>query len=133
MPIVTMQVINGQPIFKDRDVLESLNDGYYQVKITNMDYRTIKQNAAMHLYFTMVADALNEAGLDMKQVIKADVPWSPSSVKEVMWKRLQKAMLGKESTTKLKKEEIDKVYDVMNRLLGEKFGIHVPFPSKEMM
>ncbi len=52
MPKVTLRVINGQPIFQDRDVLDTLNDGWY---------------------------------------------------------------------------------DVMNRMLGEKFGIHVPFPSKETM
>ena len=133
MPKVTMRIIDGQPIFKDRDVLQSLKDGWYEVTINNLDYRTIRQNAALHLYFTHVSHALSDAGLDIKTVIKADVPWTPESVKDLMWRPLQKALLGKQSTTKLKKEEIDQVYDVMNRLLGEKFGIHVPFPSKETM
>ena len=133
MPKVTLQVINGQPIFQDRDVLDSLKDGWYEVTINNLDYRTIRQNRALHLYFTHVAQALSDAGLDIKTVIKADVPWIPENVKDLMWRPLQKALLGKQSTTKLLKEEIDKVYDVMNRLLGERFGIHVPFPSKETM
>lgn len=43
-----------------------------------------------------------------------------------------KAQLGKESTTFLaKQEDIDKVYDVMNKWLGTYFEIHIPWPSDE--
>ena len=133
MPKITLQIINGQPIFSDKEVLESLKDGYYEVDIKNMDYRTIRQNRALHKYFTFVSEALNDAGYDIKTVIKADVSWSPENIKDMMWRPLQIALLNKKSTTKLKKEEIDTVYDVMNRLLGERFGIYVPFPSRELV
>jgi len=93
--------------------------------------RTLQQNKALHKYFEMLADELNDAGLDMKKVITVDVPWSPLTVKEWLWKPVQKAQLLKESTTELTTDEINKVYETMNRLMGDKFGIHVPFPSDE--
>lgn len=97
--------------------------------------RTITQNAALHLYFRLVADALNEAGLDMKAVLNPDVqiPWSPQSVKAYMWKPILRIQLQKHSTTEMTTKEIDIVYDTMNRHLGEKTGIYIPFPSIETL
>lgn len=96
--------------------------------------RTIQQNRALHLWFTLLADELNNAGLDMKIVLKpeADIPWTPILVKELIWKKIQKTMLGKKSTTELSKtEDIDRVYDTINRWTSIKFGISIPFPSEE--
>lgn len=42
-------------------------------------------------------------------------------------------MTGKESTTELNTSDIDKIYEVININLGEKTGVHVPFPSNEEM
>lgn len=95
--------------------------------------RTPTQNNALHLYFEMLAEALNEAGLDMKKMMKADIPWNAYNVKNELWRPIQEAQLGKKSTTQLTTKDIDKVYETLNRLLGEKKGIHVPFPSIEMM
>lgn len=96
-----------------------------------MEQRTLQQNKALHKYFELLADSLNEAGLDMKKVITVDVPWSPDTVKQWLWKPVQKAQLLKESTTELTTAEVDKVYETVNRLMAEKFEIHVPFPSGE--
>ena len=95
--------------------------------------RTIQQNRALHLYFTLLAEALNAAGLDMKKTLKPeiDIPWTPGTVKDFLWKPVQKAILGKESTTELNTIEPSDVHDVLNRHLSEKFGISVEFPSLE--
>ena len=79
----------------------------------------------------MLADELNDAGLDMKKVLKpgVDIPWTKESIKEYIWRPIQQAQLSKKSTTELTTKEIDSVFDTINRHLGEKFGIHVPFPS----
>ena len=106
-------------------------DKVYEVIEKRTDKRTVQANRALHLYCKQVAEALNDAGLDMKQVIKADVQWSMLSVKEYMWKTLQKAITHKDSTTQITSSEIDIIYHTMNRLLGEKFSIHVPFPNIE--
>lgn len=94
--------------------------------------RTGRQNRALHLYFTMVADCLNDAGMDMRTVLKPgiEIPWNKGSVKEYLWRPIQKMQLQKQSTTELDTKEIDLVYDTLNRHLA-RFGVHEPFPSIE--
>lgn len=36
-----------------------------------------------------------------------------------------------ESTTELTTTDIDKIYEILNRHISEKFGVEVDFPSKE--
>lgn len=93
--------------------------------------RTLQQNKALHVLFTLLADELNTAGLDMRKTLKpgVDIPWNGKTVKEFLWRPIQQAQLGKESTTELTTKEIDEVFETINRHLGEKFGLHVPFPS----
>ena len=74
----------------------------------SMTIRSELQNASMHLYFRMLADAFNLAGLDMKKTLKPeiDIPWSSDRVKEFLWRPVQEAMLNKESTTELTTREL---------------------------
>lgn len=97
--------------------------------------RTTRQNSALHLYFTQLADALNESGNDMRTVIdkEIDIQWSPMTVKEYLFRPLMKTMLGIKSTTQMNTGDIDKVFDVINKVIGERCGIHIPFPSIEIM
>jgi hypothetical protein len=100
-----------------------------------IEQRTPRQNNALHLFFSLLAEELNAGGYDMRKVIREaiDIPWTPYSVKEYLWRPVQKAQLGKKSTTKLTTKEIDQVYDTVNRVIGERTGVHVDFPSIEMM
>jgi hypothetical protein len=95
--------------------------------------RTLRQNSALHSYFSQLADTLNEAGLDQRKVLKpsVDIPWSVESVKNQLWRPIQQAYLSKKSTTELETSEIDKIYLILNRHLAEKFGISVEFPKEE--
>ena len=95
--------------------------------------RTKQQNKALHVLFQLLANTLNEAGLDMRKTLKPDVniPWSGPSVKEYLWRPIQEAQLDKQSTTQLTTVEIDQVFDTINKHLGERFSLHVPFPSIE--
>ena len=80
----------------------------------------------------MLAEALNDAGYEMKAVLQVksvDVPWTKETVKEVLYKPIAAAMLEKDSTTELDTAEISKVWDVLNRHLGENFGVTVEFPD----
>ncbi len=94
--------------------------------------RSDQQRKAIQKYCRQVADTLNDAGLDMRVVLKPEVeiPWTMDSVKTHMWKGIQEAMLGKDSTTQLDTGEVSQVYEVMNRHLA-KHGVSVPFPSNE--
>lgn len=97
--------------------------------------RTTRQNRAIHLLFDMLAKELNENGLDMRRTLKPsiDIPWTGESVKEYLWRPVQQAQVNKKSTTELTTREIDEVFDTINRHLGTKFGIYVPFPSIETL
>lgn len=96
--------------------------------------RTIPQNSALHLGLGYIAKELNEKGLDIRKVLKPEIemPWSVDTVKEYLWRPIQKTMLQKKSTKDLAKiGEIEAVWDVLLHHLGEKFEIEfIPFPNK---
>lgn len=102
---------------------------------TNKQNRTGQQNRALHLYFTLLAKELNEAGLSVQLVLKErmELDFTPDMVKELIWRPVQQAVLKKRSTKALEKQkDIDTVYDHVNRFVSEKFGMHVQFPSHEI-
>ena len=137
---ITLKLENGHFIPYDKlekDKLDKLKNGIYEVKLSNMDLRTLTQNRAFHLYFTMVAVQLNNSGLYINKLIKeekykADIDWSGNLVKEQLWKPIQNAILDKKSTTQLEKAEVDRVYNTLNRYLSG-IGISVPFPNREKL
>jgi hypothetical protein len=94
--------------------------------------RTEAQNRALHLFFTQLADELNEKGFDMRTLIRQEVEisWTPYSIKEYLWKPLQKALTGKKSTTQLDKyQEINLIYDNLNRIIIDRTQGEVTPPS----
>ena len=95
--------------------------------------RTISQNSAMHKYFGLLATAFNDAGYTVQKVLTKplNISWTQSLVKDILWRQVQDAMFDKESTTKLDRAEVSKVYEEINNYTAEKLGIHVPFPSKD--
>lgn len=105
--------------------------------------RTSSQNNALHKDCALIAEKLNDAGKDMRQVMKQDVflPWTTDSVKEYIFKPIMKAMYQKESTKELEKGsgEIDKIHEVIMRELGQKHGIewhdfpHDPLKKQDMI
>lgn len=93
--------------------------------------RTEQQNRALHLWFELLAETLNDGGYSVQLVLKEkmDLNWDKEKIKELLWRPAQQAILGKTSTTELKKQEdIDKVFDHLNRHISEKFGVSVQFP-----
>ncbi len=93
--------------------------------------RTSQQNKALHKYCELLAVVLNDAGLDMKTVLKPeiDIPWTKESVKNHLWRPIQEIMLDKESTTEMDTSDPSDIYLVLDRHLAEKFGVHVEWPS----
>lgn len=109
-----------------------------EVKIIN-DQRTPPQNNAIHQWCEDVAKYFNDAGLDMRAVLKpeADIPWTKESVKTMIWHEIQARMFpdavdknGKPSTSKLKKDQPSQVEQVIARHFSETRGLTLPpFPS----
>jgi hypothetical protein len=101
-----------------------------------MTLRTENQNNAIHLYCERLAEALNDAGYEIKKVMEvktADVPWTKESVKELLWRPLQEAAVDKHSTKALEKMDVDRVYSILDRHISSNFGVHIEFPSKEQL
>lgn len=100
-----------------------------------MAQRTDQQNKALHVYLGHVAQALNDAGYTVQKALehRMELDWTPELAKELIWRPLQKALLGKKSTTELEKTgEIDQVYEHLTRYLGEKLHIeHIEWPHLE--
>ena len=99
--------------------------------------RTTKQNRALHKYFELLADCLNDAGLDMKVVLKPSIQidWTKDRVKEYLWRPIQEAYINETSTTKLETKDLNKIWLFLDRHLKEKFGkfAELPdFPSIEL-
>jgi len=90
--------------------------------------RTLTQNRALHLWCRLLAEQLNDAGFDMKRVIKpeVDIPWTGPSVKEYLWRPVQEALLQKQSTADADRTEYTEVHEVLCRHLGQKLGIRAP-------
>ena len=98
--------------------------------------RTTRQNSALHLLFTIIANQLNEMGVEFQHIgLKGQIistRHNPHLVKEHVWKPIQKALFDIESTTKLNTEQINEVVDVLAKFFGER-GIVIQFPSKEQI
>jgi hypothetical protein len=102
---------------------------------TTIGTRTKAQNDSIHLWLDMVAEELDKNGHTVQNVVakiqKAEIRPTGKNLKEVMWRPYQIAALGKDSTTKLNKLEVDRVYEGLNKFIGEHFKFHIPFPSDE--
>ncbi len=96
--------------------------------------RTLRQSRAMHQYFKMVSDEARNTGITFSEFIRLrprlEMPWTPERAKEI-WKTAQMHMFGTTSTRDLTTGQIDQVYDVVNKVLGEILHFNIPFPSIE--
>lgn len=96
--------------------------------------RSLSQNAAMHVLYSIIARALVGAGYDVKtvlEVIKIPMPWTDILVKELLWRPIQIQMLGKTSTTELTTKEVDIVWDPLKEALDQIGFKDIHFPSVE--
>jgi len=104
------------------------------MELNNEERLTRQQQKALHLFFTQLACELNREGKTMTMILNRfviEAPVTKNSIKELVWKPLQEAMYSKKSTTELlKKEEIDGIYDALNKFFAEELQVIVPpFPS----
>ena len=97
--------------------------------------RTGKQRAALEVYCRLLAEELNNAGLDMRIVLKPEIeiPWSQPTIKDKIWRPIQEAVIDKTSTTEADRKEYSKVFETLTRHLATRFpGLpYVPWPEKD--
>lgn len=110
--------------------LKKLQQGKYEVKIQKPK-RTNKQNRAMHLFFSIIADMFNENGLTFKYTVinkTLEMPYTTDIVKNYVWRPFQIVMFGKKSTTQLTTKELTQVADSIEKALSL-HGHDIQFPS----
>lgn len=122
-----------EAIEKAKIALEFLD--IYSAKVIEDD-RTIHQNSSLHLMFSQLAKECLDKGIDMRQLVKEEVPIEATAENlKWLWKLLQNALFKTDSTTKLKKTgQIEIVYHAFNKILIERTQGEIslpPFPSKE--
>ena len=112
------------------EYLLKAKDKTIDVKVV-IQKRTDKQLRSIWLYCGLVAEALNEAGLDIKLLIKQDleVSWTKELIMDIYWRTIQKTLFDTDSTKDLKTNQVSEVYEELNRHIS-KFGLSVPFPDR---
>jgi short-subunit dehydrogenase len=104
-------------------------------KYTGPVYRlTRQQQKALHKYFELLAKELNNNGITVQKLLSqaVELNWNARTIKELLWKPIQEALLAKKSTTELDKvKDIDEVWEHINRFVGETWGLYVPFPHRD--
>lgn len=92
--------------------------------------RTNKQNASLHKYCSELSDLLNEHGITVKKLFEeVEADNTMESVKQ-LWRTFAYMKYGKTSTTELSTDEVNKIYDEVNRHISQ-WGLHMAFPSYE--
>jgi hypothetical protein len=123
-----------EPWFAARDLKAYLKT----VEVTEAEKegtKTRQQEESYHLWLDLVAKELDKEGHTIQNVVAAiqhaEIRPTGKNLKEVMWRPYMIAALGKETGKRLNKDEVDRIYEGLNKFLGDHFHIHVPFPSGE--
>lgn len=117
---------------EDREKVDKFTDGaVYVVDIKNLDIRSLKQNSSIHLWCGQIAKTLNDNNMYITDTIKTEVEWSMTTAKEILFKPVVKALYSKDSTTKLNRDEFEKIIDTLVNIFANKGIVLPPFPNKE--
>lgn len=112
-------------------------DGLTRVKCTTERNRTKKQNNALHKWLSELSVALNNSGLHMMAVLRhdAEIPWDEGGdmAKRFLWKPIQRAMTGHESTTKPSTKDYIAIQETLIAHLAKNLGVSVEWPSIDRM
>jgi len=99
--------------------------------------RTNPQNKSIHLFCDKLATELNSRGYDLRVVLKPSykIRWDKDSVKENLWKPLQRAMYHLDSTTELDTSKVSRVHQELMQILIDNPNLpeldYIDFPSQE--
>ena len=119
------------------DYIELLRSNFDEHKYLRVDMKTGKQrtglqNRSLHLYCGQLAQMFNNDGLTFTAFFKEgfELSWTPEIVKDNIWRKVQLAMTGEDSTTKPKTSDYPKIYEVVNRKLAS-LGYGLEWPNKD--
>lgn len=124
---------------RKQEFLLHVEELYNQHKYVTFSYttgrqRSAAQNNALHMWLGRLAKELNDAGLDMRVVLKPEVhiPWTLYSAKDHLWRPVQRAICGKDSTVDPERGEYIQIYQTISRHLSQSNGFTAPeWPSND--
>ena len=122
-----------QGLERVREALEFM--GLKVIKVKNLSgARTLRQNAAAHLWFDQMEEEAEKKGITMDILVlnPTEVPVTAELLKD-LFRLIAKKMYGKDSTAILKKDEFSEVVKYFDKTVLERTGINVPFPSIELL
>ena len=94
--------------------------------------RSNLQNAALHLFFNMIRDELNNLGLEFNyeglKGLNISTRYTQNIVKSFIWRPIQITLFDIESTKDLTTGQINEISDILIKYFGEK-GIRLSFPD----
>lgn len=100
-------------------------------KLVGVKGLSSRQNRALHLFFRFVSHELVSAGIyPVLTGLNIEIKPTPIYIKEFIWKPIQESIFGTNSTRQLNSKQIDEVYVVISKWLGETTGVHVDFPNE---
>ena len=95
--------------------------------------RTIRQNAALHLWFREVAKAMQDCGITDIRSIRIELPPTEGAIKEIYHGAMKAYCPGVESTADLSTVDLQDLCQIVDQAIAESSGIHVSFPSIETL
>ncbi len=99
-----------------------------------MTKATKQQQNSLHLWARQLASALNDGGFSINDhiVFKTDIGFTEQNIKENMIKPLMRALYPDlTSTTKLDTKQISELYLHIDKVVSERTGVSIPFPSEQ--
>jgi hypothetical protein len=90
------------------------------------------QKASLWRWCELIAETLNNSGLDMRVVLDDSIPmdWDKEAVMNKMVRSIIKAKTGKDTTRGLKKDVLEDVIQTLSRYIATKGVVLPPFPSR---
>ena len=98
---------------------------------------TALQRNAIWLWCGQIAEALRANDVSMVQLLASmkkagEIYPTKTTIREFIWKPVQRAITGTESMKKLTRSEVDQIIDPISKFIGGQHGIAVPFPQKKI-
>jgi hypothetical protein len=141
--IFNCKIKDGKFEFKNESkfhkTIKRLKDGDYYFELNKIE-KKLKDSkefrGALHVFCEQLAEALNEAAIDMVSFYsqtRFDLRWTKYSVKDLI-KMIGKQEFGKESTENYTANEVNLIKEILNynipRITGGEVTVP-PFPSKK--
>ena len=100
------------------------------------DKRSSLQNRSLHKFFVIIADELNELGMEFQYFgvtgKQLSTRYTTNIVKNHFWRPIQQTLFNIESTKDINTKQINEITDVIVKFFGDK-GVYVEFPNRESL